>query len=89
MSENSAQGERQGRKVPPGPRGRSTLAARSFLKATFALMMAGALAFGMVGCSGETTEVKSEKSVSTPSGTTTTTETKTTEKSGDAPPAAP
>jgi hypothetical protein len=50
------------------------------------LLMTGAFALGAVGCS-ETTEVKEEKKVTTPGGETKTTETKTTEKSGDNPPA--
>lgn len=42
---------------------------------------------GTVGC-GTKAEVKEQKTVTTPSGETTTTETKTVEKSGDAPPPA-
>jgi hypothetical protein len=51
-------------------------------------LFAFAVSLGLAGCS-EKTEVKQEKSVQTPGGTTTQTETKEVTKSGDNPPPAP
>jgi hypothetical protein len=55
------------------------------MKRFFALVLALCLVSSFVGCT-EKTEVKSERTVTTPDGETTTTETETIERSGENPP---
>jgi hypothetical protein len=57
------------------------------MKSLLAMLMMAVLSFGVMGCS-DTTKSSRETKVSTPGGTTTTTETQKIEKTGENPPPA-